>query len=311
MRCRENASVVFGLLLAGWAVAPLAAQPSSTPPMIHPLARPQPPPPSSAATPQIQNAPNAPTLVFDAETKEYDASPGEQVAPFTFNLTNVWTNEIIIDRVHASCGCAAASLPADPWHIAPKGSGEVHAQVKLAGKMGSFTKTLTFFYRMPPDTATFNRLVYLKVSLPPPPASAGTMNEAERTAARLKAAADAQAIFKGDCAKCHADKGRNAFGQDLYAADCGICHESSHRESLVPDLHALKQATDFDYWKTVITLGKPHTMMPAFAAAQGGPLNEAQIISLATYLNHTISHHLSSIMTNAANAPLLHASSAP
>jgi mono/diheme cytochrome c family protein len=140
---------------------------------------------------------------------------------------------------------------------------------------------------------------------------AGNMSEAERAAARLKATADAQAIFKGDCAHCHADKGRNAFGQDLYAADCGICHEASHRDSLVPDLHALKQATDFDYWKTIITSGKPHTMMPAFADAQGGPLTEPQIISLATYLNHTISHNLSSLMTNAANAAITHASMSP
>src|SRR5271168_773689 len=111
MRCRENASVVLGLLLAASAVAPLAAQPASTPPIIHPQ---QSPSPSSFATaPQIQNVPNVPTLVFDAETKRYDASPGEQVAPFTFNLTNVWTNEIIIERLHASCGCTTATMPAD------------------------------------------------------------------------------------------------------------------------------------------------------------------------------------------------------
>jgi mono/diheme cytochrome c family protein len=300
MRCRENVSVVVGLLLAGLAVAPLAGQPSPPPPILHPLPL---PPPTSAPAGQIQNAPNVPTLVFDAETKQYDAAPGEQIAPFTFNLTNVWTNEILIDSVHASCGCTTASLPAEPWHLPPQGSGQIKAQVRLAGKMGLITKTLTF------STSVGNRLVYLKVNIPPPPSLAGTMSEAERAAARLKAAADAQAIFKGDCAKCHADKGRNTFGQDLYAADCGICHESSHRESMVPDLHALKQATDFDYWKTIITLGKPHTMMPGFAAAQGGPLTEAQIISLATYLNHTISHHLSSTTTNAASASLLQGSS--
>ena len=44
----------------------------------------------------------------------------------------------------------------------------------------------------------------------------------------------------------------------------------------MPDLHALKQVTDLDYWKTIITLGKPHTMMPGFGAAQGGPLTDGQ-----------------------------------
>jgi mono/diheme cytochrome c family protein len=262
--------------------------------VIHPLQRPQPPP--YGAPGPIGHLPNVPTLVFDAETKQYEAAPGEQVAPFTFNLTNVWTNEVVIDKVQASCGCTTASLPATPWHIPPQGGGPIKAQVKLAGKMGLITKTLTFY------TSVGIRMLTLKVNIAPPPSVAATLSDDERKAAMLKARADAQAIFKGDCAKCHADKGRNTFGQDLYAADCGICHESPHRESAVPDLHALKQPTDFDYWKTIITLGKPHTMMPGFAATQGGPLTEPQIVSLATYLNHTVSHNLSAVMTNAANA---------
>jgi mono/diheme cytochrome c family protein len=285
MRCLKSVFVIVGLLLTGLAVAPMAAQPSVSPPMIHPLPGSQ--AQSSLPLGQIKDVPNVPILVFDAETKQYNASPGEQSAPFTFNLTNVWTNDVFVNGVKASCGCTTASLPEVPWHIPPHGSGQVQAHVNLAGKMGLITKSLTFY------TSVGNRVVYLKVNIPLPPAAGGTMSEADRKAAMLKSIADAQAIFKGDCAQCHVNKGRNAFGQDLYAADCGICHESSHRDSKVPDLHALKQATDFDYWKTIITLGKPHTMMPAFAATQGGPLTDEQIISLATYLNHTISHHLS------------------
>ncbi len=284
MRFLESA-IVGGLLLTGLAVAPLAARP---------LTRPQPLLPPA----QTQNVPNVPALVFDAETKQYDASAGEQFAPFTFNLTNVWTNEIVIDKVQTSCGCTTVSLPDTPWHLPPQGSGQVRAQVNLSGKMGLIVKTLTFY------TSVGNRVVNLKVNIPLPPATAGTMSEADRKAAMLKSAADPQAIFKGDCAKCHAAKGRNTFGQTLYAADCGICHESSRRDGKVPDLHAMQQAGDFDYWKTIISTGKPHTMMPAFAAAQGGPLTEAQIVSLATYLNHTISHHLSAPVTRSANAPL-------
>jgi len=301
MRCRESALVICGWLLTAVAVAPLAAQPSSNPPNVHPLQRFQPAPPG-----QIQNASDLPALVFDADSKEYDASPGERVAPFTFNVTNVWTNDVLIDKVHASCGCTTATLPANPWRIPPKGGGPVQVQVNLAGKMGLITKTLTFYYKLLPDSATVKvRVVNLVVNIPPPPSALGMMTEADRKAAMIKAVADAQAIFKGDCARCHVDKGRDAMGQELYAADCGICHESSHRERFVPDLHALKQTTDFDYWKTIITLGKAHTMMPAFATAQGGPLTEAQVISLATYLNHTISHNLSAAATNVANAPFI------
>ena len=291
MRFGENA-FVLGLLLTVMSSAPLPGQP-------------QPLRPPAGVIGQSQNIPNVPTLVFDAETKRYDASPGEQFAPFTFNVTNVWTNEIIIDRVHASCGCTEAALPANPWHLAPQASGAVKVQVNLAGKMGMLSKTLTFY------TSVGEHVVYFNVNIPPPPSLAGTMSEADRVAARLKANADAQAIFRGDCAKCHADKGRAAYGQDLYAVDCGICHEASHRDSKVPDLHALKQLTDFDYWKTVITFGKPHSMMPAFAAAQGGPLSEAQVNSLAAYLNHTISHNLSAMNTNGVSAPISRAAALP
>jgi mono/diheme cytochrome c family protein len=247
-------------------------------------------PPAAAVT-----QPAAPTLVFDADTKEYSALPGEPVAPFIFNLTNVWTNEVVIEKVQASCGCTTASMPPVPWHIPPGGGGQVHAQVNLAGKMGSLTKTLTF------HTSVGDRIAYLKVNIPVPPASGGKMSQSERRAAMARAAADARAIFQGDCAKCHVEKGRNAMGEDLYAADCGICHESSHRDSVVPDLHALKQTTDLDYWRTIITLGKPHSMMPGFSAAQGGPLSDEQIESLARYLDRTISHHLTSAMLDAGD----------
>src|SRR5580658_2249973 len=99
MRFGENLAFVWVCLLAGLAAAPLGAQPSSPSANIPPWQRlPQAPQPVSTPG-QIQNGTNVPTLVFDAETKRYDASPGELIAPFTFNLTNVWTNEIIIDRV--------------------------------------------------------------------------------------------------------------------------------------------------------------------------------------------------------------------
>jgi mono/diheme cytochrome c family protein len=252
------------------------------------------------AVPTLGNpvAPNVPTLVFDAETKQYDAKPGELTAPFTFHLTNVWTNEIVITQVHPSCGCTTAKLPPTPWHIPPGGSGEVEAKVSLAGKMGLVIKTLKFF------TSVGDRTVTLKVKIPPAGTGMEGMTAAERKAAMAKAMGDPLAIFRGDCAKCHVDKGVKAFGQDLYAVDCGICHESPHRDSAVPDLHALKEATNLEFWKTLITYGKPHTMMPGFGLAQGGPLTDEQITSLAAYLNRTISHNfMPAKMTNAAAPP--------
>jgi mono/diheme cytochrome c family protein len=303
MHVLTRAVVCAGSILMCLKGGPVAGQ--SVPPAANPIPRPiiraGTPTPSLVAA-AAQNPPTGPSLVFDADTKQYEASPGEPTAPFIFNLTNVWTNEIIIERVQASCGCTTASMPPLPWHIPPGGGGQVHAQVNLAGKMGLVTKTLTFY------TSVGNRIANLKVNIPMAPASGGTLSEPERKAAMARAAADSRAIFKGDCAVCHVEKGRNAMGEELYAADCGICHESSRRESVVPDLHALKQVTDLDYWKAIIRIGKPHSLMPGFGLVQGGPLTEEQINSLAAYLNRTISHHFTSTMTNAAAAPIIQTS---
>jgi mono/diheme cytochrome c family protein len=237
---------------------------------------------------------NGPTLLFDAETKQYNAKPFEMSAPFTFHVTNVWTNDITISAVKASCGCTTAHMPATPWVLHPREGGAVEAKVNLLGKMGTITKTLTFY------TSVGLRVVNLRVVIPSPE-NAASAGAPDRKAAMAQAAVDPQAIFKGDCARCHVEKGREALGENLYAADCGICHESSHRESIVPDLHALKQPTNLEYWKTIITFGKAHSLMPAFAMAQGGPLTDQQVNSLAGYLNRVLSHNIPMApMTNAA-----------
>lgn len=276
MRAVRQSVVCAGSILLCLGAGPLAGQTSQ---------------PTGTAT-----LPSGPSLLFDADTKQYNASEGEAFAPFVFTLTNVWTNEVIIERVKPSCGCTTASMPPVPWHIPAHAGGEVHALINLAGKGGTLTKTLTFY------TSIGERVATLVVNIALPPASRGQLTDAERKAAMARAAANARAIFQGDCAKCHVEKGRDAMGETLYAADCGICHESPHRESIVPDLHALKQVTDLDYWKTIITMGKPHTLMPGFGAAQGGPLSDAQVNSLATYLDHTISHHLTSAVHMSAAA---------
>ena len=230
--------------------------------------------------------PAGPTLVFDAETKEYHATTEETNAPFTFFVTNVWTNAIVIAEVYPSCHCTVADLPAYPWILAPGASGAVTARVELDGQEEeALIRTLTFL------TSVGERVVTLEVSVKAPPRRADTpLTEAERKAATVKAAADARAIFKGECAACHADKARGLLGRELYEASCGICHDSPRRAATVPDLRGLKRPADLASWKTLIACGKPHTMMPGFAAAEGGPLTELQVSSLAGYLDKTMGH---------------------
>jgi mono/diheme cytochrome c family protein len=223
-------------------------------------------------------------LVFDADTKMYNAKLDEASAPFKFNITNTWTNEITIDRVQTSCGCTVASLPANPWHIPAGGHGVVDATINLDGKApGLIKKTITFFVSV--DSAFIGtRVVTVKANIPAPPAPS-PLSATDRKAAMEKAKADPQQIFTNPkCAECHVNQGRDLLGARLYTADCGICHDSPNRESSVPDLHALKVPTNLDYWKAIVTFGKPNTMMPAFANVRGGPLSVDQVHSLVEYL---------------------------
>ena len=43
--------------------------------------------------------------------------------------------------------------------------------------------------------------------------------------------------------------------------------------------------------RLAISIGKPGSLMPAFAQAQGGPLTDLQIANLAAFLNMTIPSH--------------------
>jgi mono/diheme cytochrome c family protein len=257
--------------------------------------------PISTVSVPVTNIPKEPTIVFDSETKTYDAKPGEASAPFVFNLTNVWTNEVIIERTQTSCGCTVAQLPSQPWHVAKGTNGEIKVTVALAGKPpGLITKTITVY------TSVGMKLLTVKVNNPPP-APPVAMTEEQRKANQAQAMKDRQAVFhkvgNENCAECHKDKGDGKMGKDLFAADCGICHESSHRAAGVPDLKAIASVkqTTFDYWKEWIKDGgKVGAMMPAFGQEHGGPLTEAQINSVAAYLTATYSKPSPTAITNSA-----------
>jgi mono/diheme cytochrome c family protein len=98
------------------------------------------------------------------------------------------------------------------------------------------------------------------------------------------AVADRQAVFRGDCARCHLQPGLGKQGHELYQSMCGVCHEAEHRAAQVPDLRNLSHATNTDHWRNWITHGKAGTLMPAFSKTEGGPLTPEQIDSLVDFL---------------------------
>jgi mono/diheme cytochrome c family protein len=239
---------------------------------------------SSAFTARSQNAI---PLVWDAMSKETWPKAGEPVAQFKFTVTNTSDYPFTISNVTTSCGCTVAKIPSQPWPLEPHASGDMTIAVNLAGKSGQVSKTITV------HTGVGQQILVVTMHMPDSP-------EAVRARNMQLASIDRQEVFKGDCAKCHADPSEGKMGADLYVASCGVCHDAKVRATMVPDLKHLAHATDYDFWKMTVTIGKPGTLMPAFGSVAGGPLTDAQIDSLARFLADT---YPSPVINSSVNKP--------
>ena len=190
----------------------------------------------------------------------------------TFTVTNVSTTPITIRDVSLSCGCSVATMPTKPWTLKPGEHGQVTVTTDVRGKRGSLLKTAIVY------ASSGTRVLTYQVDIQ----EASTPEERVRNQSLAKT--DRQAVFRGDCAKCHAEPAKGKMGKELFAVACGICHEAEHRASMVPDLKALKKPQDRAYWLRWIAHGKADTLMPAFSNKEGGPLTEGQIESLVEFL---------------------------
>jgi mono/diheme cytochrome c family protein len=182
-----------------------------------------------------------------------------------------------------------AKLPSQPWKLSPNSNGQISATMQLAGVPpgGSKTKTLTV------NSDKGSKLLIVRANVQ---AAAPAVSEMDRTNMMKAAQVDRQAVFKGDCARCHMAPAKDAaghdkMGQDLYAAVCGICHNAEHQASFVPNLTRLPEPTSAEFWRNWILHGKPGTLMPAFAKSEGGILSDEQINSVVQYLTATIPSH--------------------
>src|SRR4051812_22983991 len=191
------------------------------------------------------------SLVWDALKKDQETKPGQTSAEFFFNVTNTAASNVVIDHVQTSCGCTVAKIPSQPWILKPGANGRMDVSVDLKGKSGTLYKTVTVFF-----TNGAPKQLTLQVIIPDSP-------EMVRFRNQQMAIADRQAVFKGDCARCHVEPTRGLQGKELFAAACGICHATEHRASMVPDLHALNHSTDRIYWTQWISTGKAGSLMPA------------------------------------------------
>ncbi|MDB6024884.1 MAG: hypothetical protein JWM68_1107 [Verrucomicrobiales bacterium] len=243
-------------------------RPAPLPAVVEPVQLPK---PTTVVTPLV--APGAHPLVWDAMVKEVTTKPLQSTNQFIFWVTNTAATNVVLNHIQPSCGCTVARLPREPWNMAPGEFGSVSAIINFAGKTGRLDKLLTVY------SSEGQQTLHLKVYIAFDPA------EASRQQNVMKSIADRQAVFKGDCASCHVEKGRGKTGEELFAADCTICHQpDGHRADMVPNLADINKVTSKEYWKYYLENGGT-SLMPVFLNTKGGPLTAQEIDTFAGFLN--------------------------
>ena len=224
----------------------------------------------------------APRLQWDELAKTNTAKTGDVSAHFVFTVKNVSKDEVTVDRVISSCDCTVAKPPRDPWQMKPGDVDKLDVLVDLRNKVpGTFFKDITVL------SGGETNVLLLSVTVPPDLTNGMSAAVADRLFGQQLAAVDHQAVFKGNvCVKCHLVPAFGKSGENLFHVTCGICHEAAHRATMVPDLRALKTEIDTNYWQNWVAHGKAGTLMPGFAATDGGPLDDEQIKGLVQYLTN-------------------------
>jgi mono/diheme cytochrome c family protein len=215
-------------------------------------------------------------LVWDAMEKKQELPGMTNVAYFTFWVTNKSAANVVMESVDADCECTVVEAKtAFPWKLEPAAGGPLNVRVNIRGRYGPFIKSMIIHSSAGPQMLTVN----MQIPLTPAPS-----NVSVRQRDVMAAKADRQALFRGSCAVCHTAPTVGLTGAALFQKACGICHQAEVRADFVPDLAALTHPMDADHWRKWITSGKAGTLMPAFAASEGGILDTNQIESLVKFV---------------------------
>ena len=136
-------------------IPPVSISPPPAPAGSAPVSRPR--PPADASDNMAANV-----LGWDAVVKHYQARTGETNAPFSFSLTNMSPEQVIIYDTSTTCDCTVAQLPAKPWLLEPGAGGQIHAELDLRNRTTGATNFVIVF------TSKGNRLLTVTADLPKP-----------------------------------------------------------------------------------------------------------------------------------------------
>jgi hypothetical protein len=96
--------------------------------------------PAAAATTPASNL-KPEDIVFKSETHDFGTIPEGPAAEYEFSFVNKGKEPLIIQQVHASCGCTTPSYSKEP--VLPGKTGTVKASYSTVGRPNAFTKTIT------------------------------------------------------------------------------------------------------------------------------------------------------------------------
>ncbi|MBS1667698.1 MAG: DUF1573 domain-containing protein [Bacteroidetes bacterium] len=90
------------------------------------------------------NTPKPEVLMVKETTHDFGKIPQGRPATYTFQITNISKEPLLLENVQASCGCTTPQWSKEP--IAPGATADIKVGYNAYAE-GRFNKTVTIFYR--------------------------------------------------------------------------------------------------------------------------------------------------------------------
>jgi hypothetical protein len=105
-----------------------------------------------------------PSIEFNTEAYDFGTVPPGEKIEHVFDFKNTGNEELIIERISHSWGCAA--VVASSSHLKPGEEGKIVATVNIQGKVGFISKTVKVSTN-DPKRPTINLVVKALIKVPP------------------------------------------------------------------------------------------------------------------------------------------------
>lgn len=213
-----------------------------------------------------------PRIRFEHSTHDFGTIRSDEPQEVSWPFFNDGDAPLRIVGTRPQCGCTATTLDDAP--VPPGGRGTLEVRFDPVGIEGRVRKSLAVMSNDPTRGTVLLSLVAEIIPVEEKVEPGGH----PRTAGR--------SLLAGDCASCHAAPAAGKTGAALYEAVCVMCHApdgSGVHAPSIRDASYLSSRTD-DELAEAIAYGTANPKMPGFSELMGGPLDDAQVRSLVSFM---------------------------